>query len=126
MDGIIRRWRGLNIGQFKTDESSWPEAMEKFYEGPVLLQDQLDEVHKHETLLMEVLQIAIRDEPFYLFVERAESVPAAHQYFHNCLTAISKQELSDKLRREKNASHVTEKTSGTASRQFSIVTPAFV
>jgi len=81
LDGMIRRWRGLNIGQFKTDESSWPEAMEKFYERAVLLQDQLDEVHKHETLLIEVLQNGIRDQPFYLFVERAESVTAAINAF---------------------------------------------
>ena len=81
LEGTLCMWRSLKVSQFKTKYISWSLAMEKFYERVTLIQAQLDPIHKHDTHLIEVLQTGIREQPFYMSVERSESASSAHQYF---------------------------------------------
>ena len=85
-------WLSLKVSQFKTETISWSLAVEKFYERAILIQAQLDPIYNHDTHLIEELQTGIRDQPFYMFVERSESASSTHQYFQICLSAIAKQE----------------------------------
>ena len=45
--------------------------MEKLYETAQNYQDQLDDVHRHPQLLIEVLVTAIREHSFYQYVGRS-------------------------------------------------------
>ena len=104
IEGALRRWRSLHISSFKTASNSWSIAMEKLYERATLIQAQLDHIHKHPQHLIEVLQSDIRDQPFYLFVERTASVRSPQEYFHKCLDAIQKQEDLERFSRSRSVS----------------------
>ena len=60
------------------------------YERAVLLQDQLDHVHRPPQLLLEVLEISVQEQPFYLFVDRLASHNSPHAFYQNCRLAIQK------------------------------------
>ena len=92
LEGTLRKWRSLRVTQFKTAENTWSIAVERLYERATMMQGQLDVIHKHPFHLIEVLQDAIRDQPFYMFVERASTAESPQQYFHKCLDAIAKQQ----------------------------------
>ena len=64
---FVGEWRGFRIFHFKNDGNSWAAAMEKLYERATTLQDQLDDVHKHPALRIEVLESTVQDQPFFLF-----------------------------------------------------------
>ena len=61
---FLREWRNLRIEDLKIGSVTWLEALERLYERAVILQDQLDEVHKPQ-LLLEVVEMAAQDQPFY-------------------------------------------------------------
>ncbi len=67
--GVLREWRNLKIAKFKTSTGDWATAMEKLYERATQLQDQLDHEHSYPSHLVEVLETAIRDQPFFVFVD---------------------------------------------------------
>ncbi len=50
LSGTLREWRSLRVASFKTESTTWSDAMEKLYENATVMQDQLDEVHKHPSL----------------------------------------------------------------------------
>ena len=93
---FVQEWRGLRISHFQNDNVSWAIAMEKLYERASTLQDQLDDVHKHPQLLTEVLENAVQDQPFFLFVDRVVAQSSPQSFYHNCLLAIQKQSLHEK------------------------------
>lgn len=90
IEGVLRKWRSLSINDFKVDDNNWAMAMETLYERATLLQGQLDIIHKHSPHLIEFLQQAVRDQPFFMFVERTASVSTPQEYFHKRLDAIDK------------------------------------
>ena len=65
--------------------------MEKLYKRATLIQGQLDPIYKHDVHLIEVLADGIREEPFYMFVDRMGTAKSAHSFFQGCLDAIAKQ-----------------------------------
>ena len=95
IEAAVREWKNLKITQFKKPSNSWAAAMECLYERAIALQNQLDDIHQHPQLLIEILEQAVRDEPFYLFMERSSVAKNPHAYFHQALHAISKQELQN-------------------------------
>ena len=50
------------------------------------------------------MQNGINDQPFYLFVERADFASIPQEYFHNCLAAIEKQESFENVDLNRNIS----------------------
>ena len=69
--------------------------MEKLYATAQNLQDQLDDVHRHPQLLIEVLETAIHEIPFYQYADISRYTDNPMEYFNVCLEAISKQALQD-------------------------------
>ncbi len=67
--------------------------MDEWYERASTLQGMLDYAHKHPTLLIEVLENSVQDEPFFLYVDRVSSHSTPHSFYHACLEAIPKQNL---------------------------------
>ena len=68
-------------------------AVDKLYEGATTLQDMLDTAHKHPTLLIEVLENAVQDHPFFLYADRISSFETPHAFYHSCLEAINKAQI---------------------------------
>ena len=87
---FLRDWRNLKISLFKTDGVTWFDALERLYEQAVILQDQLDDVHRPPQLLLEFLETAVQEQPFYLFVDRLASHNSPHAFYQNCRLAIQK------------------------------------
>ncbi len=68
-------------------------AMGKLYERSSLLQDQIDDIHKHNCLLIEAKESAVGDQPLFLFVDRAKTSTSLQAYFQEFLLLIQKQAL---------------------------------
>ena len=45
-------------------------------------------MHKHPELLLEVLEMAVEDQPFYLYVDRLSIQQSPHSFYQNCGLAI--------------------------------------
>ena len=69
--------------------------MENFYETASNIQFQLPQQYKHPKYLMEVLRTTVEDESFYQFVERIKTDMNPMEYYQICLSAISKQAMTD-------------------------------
>ena len=52
--------------------------MEFIYESAVALKNQQDHINQHWQLLIEILEQAVRDEPFYLFMEVSSVAKNTH------------------------------------------------
>ncbi len=57
--------------------------------------NQLDKVHKHLSQLIEVLESVVREQPFFLFVDRAKPSTSQQAHSKDCLLAIKKQSSQD-------------------------------
>jgi len=59
------------------------------------LQDQLDDIHRHPVLLLEVLEEAVKEQPFFDMVQLSKDCVHPRNFFDNCCEAIRKQEIKD-------------------------------
>ena len=56
----------------------------------------LDCAQKHPELLIEVLENAVQDKPFFMYVDRVSSHSTPYSFYNACLEAIQKQRLQEK------------------------------
>ncbi len=73
--------------------------MENLYERAVQIQSQLTPANQYEEHLIEVLRVAIQEQPFYTFVKTAKPTASARAYMQECLHSIEKQEYCAVLKR---------------------------
>ena len=95
LKSILREWRNLRITDFKTPLNTWKEAMEKLVVKATTMQSKLDAAHSQPVHLMEVLEAAIRDQPFFQHIDISREHTNSMEYLSMCTDAISKQELLD-------------------------------
>lgn len=70
----LRELRNLKITSFKSELDTWSSAMGKVYEKSPLLQDQLDTIHQHPTLLLEFSsRQSIPSLSFYLWTAQNQA-----------------------------------------------------
>ncbi len=81
----------LRISIFWIEGVCWLEALERLYGKAVTHQDQLDEVHKNPRLLLEVLEIAVQKQSFYLYADRLSVQQSPQSFYQNCRMSMQKQ-----------------------------------
>ena len=64
--------------------------MEKLYGRASQLEDLLDEAHSSPQLLLETLETAVQNQPFFVYVDRLGAHNCPHAYYQNCRIAIQK------------------------------------
>lgn len=96
LNGTLRQWHNLKIATFKNPTGTWRSAMEQLYETAVSIQDQLDTVHKPPRLLIDVLERAIEEEPFYDLLGTIQHNDNPGVFYKLCMDAIDSQERKDR------------------------------
>lgn len=99
-------------------ESLTKKAMELLYERASKLQDLLYEAHQSPQLLLEALETAIQDQPFYVYVDRINAHNCPHAFYQNC--SISIQKHTQHLRVTYSAASTSAQTFLASSAQQSL------
>ena len=68
-------------------------AMDEIYERVPTLNGILNTAQKHPSLLIEVLESTVQEQPFFAFVDQISSDDSPHAFYHSCLESIHKQNL---------------------------------
>ncbi len=75
-----REWLNPKIEDFKNDNITVKSAMYELYERANKLQGILDYARKYPAPLIVVLDNAVQEQPFFMYVDRASSHPTAQNF----------------------------------------------
>ena len=86
----LQEWRTLNITDHKQDGVSWLQAMERLYERASKLQNLSDDAQRSPQILLEALETAAEQQPFFIYVDLLGAQNCPHAYYQSCRIAIQK------------------------------------